>query len=112
MTVEHLDHHVTLSAQARADIVWWHTFIREWYLNYITYRADSLHLLRCIGLMGLRGLLAKSLVSNRVGELMASMDIAVKELVRIVMAAAIWGRLWRGSHICCYCDNIAVVCDK
>ena len=29
-TVDHLDHHVTLHAQARADIIWWHTFINRW----------------------------------------------------------------------------------
>ena len=29
-TVAHLDHYVTLHAQARADIVWWHTFVHAW----------------------------------------------------------------------------------
>ena len=35
--------------------------------------------------------------------------IAVKELVPIVVAIALWGHSLVGRHICCYCDNIAVV---
>ena len=32
-----------------------------------------------------------------------------KELAPIVVAVAVWGHLWKGHHICCYCDNIAVM---
>ena len=34
----------------------------------------------------------------------------VKELVPIVLAAALWGSAWSGQHVLCKCDNMAVVC--
>ena len=35
--------------------------------------------------------------------------ITVKELLPIVLAAAVWGPLWRGFTVCCRCNNAAVV---
>ena len=35
--------------------------------------------------------------------------ITVKELVPIVIAAAIWGHQWRGKRVKVHCDNMAVV---
>ena len=39
----------------------------------------------------------------------ASAGIAAKEFFPIIVAAVVWGRFWRGSTVCCYCDNSAVV---
>ena len=36
-------------------------------------------------------------------------DISVKELVPVVLAAALWGRLWFKQHICFHSDNMVVV---
>ena len=36
-------------------------------------------------------------------------DISTKELVPVVVAAAIWGRHWSGQHVCFHTDNMAVV---
>ena len=36
-------------------------------------------------------------------------DISAKEIVPIVMAAALWGGSWSGKHVCFYSDNMAVV---
>ena len=36
-------------------------------------------------------------------------SIVVKELLPIVVAAAIWGHLWMGKVVLCHCDNPAVV---
>ena len=38
-----------------------------------------------------------------------SKSIAVKEMVPIIIAAAIWGKLWRGKLIICHCDNQSIV---
>jgi len=35
--------------------------------------------------------------------------ITVKELLPIVIGAALWGEQWRGKTIKCWCDNAAVV---
>ena len=37
-------------------------------------------------------------------------DILIKELMPVVVAAAIWvGVFWQGRHICFHLDNMAVV---
>ena len=38
-----------------------------------------------------------------------SLPIAPKELVPIVRVVILWGPHWVGRHICCLCDNMAVV---
>ncbi len=35
--------------------------------------------------------------------------ISSKELLPLVIAAAVWGPLWRGAVVLCHCDNQAVV---
>ena len=42
-------------------------------------------------------------------ECSVEVNIATKELIPIVIAAAIWGRAWTGLVVCCRCDNEAVV---
>ena len=39
----------------------------------------------------------------------ASVNIVVKELVPIVVATALWGRVWQHLHICFHSDNSAAV---
>ncbi len=39
----------------------------------------------------------------------ADIDISVKELFPIVVAAAIWGKGWRQTQVCFHTDNMAVV---
>ena len=36
-------------------------------------------------------------------------NIALKEVVSIVLAGAMWGKQWEGSVVKCCCDNEAVV---
>jgi hypothetical protein len=37
------------------------------------------------------------------------LGIAAKELFPIVVAVAVWGSALRGSKVCFYCDNMALV---
>ena len=39
----------------------------------------------------------------------ADRSIAVKEMVPVVVAAALWGRAWEGRRVCFHSDNLAVV---
>ena len=39
----------------------------------------------------------------------ALINIAVKELVPVVVAAALCGHHWRGAKVCFHSDNLAVV---
>ena len=51
------------------------------------------------------------MVSSRVGQCgnFADASIAAKELLPIVIAAAIWGKAWKACTVQCNCDNAAVV---
>ena len=46
------------------------------------------------------------------GILGLDVNIATKEMIPIVIVAAIWGRVWMGQVVCCCCDNEAVVARK
>lgn len=39
------------------------------------------------------------------GAMWGDTSIAVKELVPIIIAVAIWGHMWRGNIMLCDCDN-------
>ncbi len=39
----------------------------------------------------------------------AEASIAAKELLPIIVAAALWGQKWEGVSVLCHCDNQAVV---
>ena len=39
----------------------------------------------------------------------APKNIAVKELIPVLIAAAIWGKEWKGKQVISQCDNQAVV---
>ena len=41
----------------------------------------------------------------------AQLPIAIKEMLLIVIAAAIWGREWHGCFLTTHCNNLAVVAD-
>ena len=38
-----------------------------------------------------------------------AVDIATKELIPVVIAAALWGSRWAGKHVCFHTDNMSVV---
>lgn len=42
-------------------------------------------------------------------ERMQQSDISVKELIPVIIAAAIWGDAWKGGRVQAHCDNMAVV---
>ena len=105
-------HHVRLTAGARADLLWWKTFLQEW--NGVSFFptvapsrevvSDALGTYEC------------GAFSHPFGwfqlqwpESWNSVNIAAKELVPVVIAAALWGRHWNRSCICLRCDNMAVV---
>lgn len=39
----------------------------------------------------------------------AEIPIAPKESVPIVVVVALWGPLWKGKQIQCFCDNMTVI---
>ena len=110
-TVKHLDHHVTLRAKAKADIVWWHLFLQSWNGISILPEADPSHFVYsdASGSWGCGGYWKGQWFQIQWPNNWLQMHIAPKEFIPILIAVASWGREWHGKRVCCYCDNSAVV---
>ena len=112
--VAHPDHFVRLSAGFRSDLMWWKLFLKEW---------NGLSLMRAVG----KQLADVEVFSDASGSWgcgaysesqwfqlawsssAAKYHIAVKELLPVVLAAAVWGKDWKGLDVTCHSDNQAVV---
>ena len=104
-----------------ADILWWATFIRTWNGTFlIPPRKEGAHHLwtDTSGSFGCGAvyaayqewlqLLRSRHCIKRWSRLNES-GIALKELLPIVLACTIWGKVWQCSHVITHCDNSAVV---
>lgn len=113
-TVRRLDRYVRLNASARSDIEWWHQFCSSW--NGVSMMSainkaqpaalvtsDASGSWGCGAFSG-----AKWFQLKWVGPIV-DYHITVKELVPVVLAAAMWGAGWRGKTIKVLCDNSAVI---
>lgn len=110
-TVQALDHRVHLNAAARADLAWWHTFLRAWNGVSIMPPSDAPLLLvsDASGTWGCGAFHGNGWFQLQWPDSWAPVSIAPKELVPIVVAATLWGPQWAGKHVQCLCDNGAVV---
>ena len=106
-------HYVHLDITARADLLWWDYFLQGWnglmfFPNLLTPTA---HIYTdASGSFGCGGVLVSSLWFHFPWPASwAEVDISVKELVPLVAAAALWGRLWHRTRVCFHSDNMAVV---
>ena len=116
MSVEGMDHHVHLNAEARSDLAWWHEFVECW--NWVS-------LMVALGIQEASATLTSD-ASGQWGcgafweerwfqlpwndtQCPQKANIAVKELIPVVVATALWGRYWEGRVVLARCDNEAVV---
>ena len=107
-------HHIRLNAAARGDIIWWHVFIDKW--NGISLAWDlGYHLPEIIvysdasGSWGCGGYVGKDWFQYGWSVHHQDMSIASKELIPVVISAAIFGRRWSGKLVNFMVDNLAVV---
>ena len=105
-------HHVHLSAGARADIAWWRCLLQHWNgTSFFPLATASSHVFSdASGTFGC-GAIVKNVGWFQVEwpEDWQDVHISAKELVPVVLAAAVWGERWTGKHVCFHSDNMAVV---
>lgn len=106
-------HHVHLDAMARADLRWWRCFLQSWNgtMFYLSPRSPAVQVISdASGSFGCGAILgsAQWLQIPWPGS-WSSVNIVVKELVPIVVAAAVWGRSWYKALVEFHSDNMAVV---
>jgi hypothetical protein len=114
--VSKLDYFVRLSTEARSDIKWWFQFSDRWNGISMMHRSNYAYMQASVSLTsdasGRWGFGAYSgphwFMLKWAGPIVEC-HITAKEMVPIVVAAAIWGKSWRGKTIRAWCDNAAVV---
>ena len=105
-------HSIRLNAGARADLLWWETFLQGWNgTSFFPTPTPSTEVISdasgsfgCGAFSLSHGWFQLEWPSN-----WHPISIAAKEMVPIVIAAALWGRHWKQSCICFRSDNQAVV---
>ena len=113
-SAKELDHFIRLNQEARSDIEWWASFVEPWngisLINsvttvqpQITVTSDASGSWGCGAFWGTRWF------QMEWDGLLFAAHIAIKEMVPVVIASAIWGREWEGKSIRILSDNAAVV---
>ena len=107
-------HKVRLNLAARADIIWWHLFVCKWngtsmlwdlgrLVPEVTIYSDA------SGGWGCGAYCLPHWFSLPWTTELESASIQVKELVPVVIAAALFGKEWTGKVVLFKVDNMAVV---
>ena len=105
-------HRIRLNLVAQADIRWWRTFTTNWIgCSLLPLPHPSIHVFSDAS-----GSFGCGAFATPMGWFQLQWppswdadDITVKELLPIVVAAAIWGQAWMGQLVLFHCDNMAVV---
>ena len=116
-TVRKLHHHISLNAEARADIRWWDSFLPSWngvamFLDPEWTAADSLQLYTdASGSLGFGAYFNGAWFRGdwQPHQRLPLHSIQWQELFAIVAAASTWGHLWAGLCIHFHCDNLRIV---
>eukprot|EP00112_Aurelia_sp_Birch-Aquarium-sp1_P003277 Seg1363.36 transcript_id=Seg1363.36/GoldUCD/mRNA.D3Y31 product="Polyprotein P3" protein_id=Seg1363.36/GoldUCD/D3Y31 len=114
-TVSELHHFVTLSLWEKEDIQWWYTIFKSWngkslfHLPKWENAPDVSITSDAAGSIGFAAIHKLEWFAGKWPTGTGSLNIAIKELVPIVLAASIWGHEWERKRILFRCDNAAVV---
>ena len=110
----HPGHFIRLNQPARADLLWWHLFASKW--NGISLLWDlgkkdpDISLVSdASGSWGCGAFWSPHWFQLQWDDRLQPLSIAVKELIPIVIAAAVFGRQWKGKIILFQVDNLGVV---
>ena len=110
-SVSKLHHHIRLSKSARSDILWWSVFISSWNgISYMLPATPEIYLLAdTSGSWGCVAIWNSHWFQIQWPDQWSAANIAIKEMLPIVVAAAVWGSQWTNQFVLCRCDNTAVV---
>ena len=92
-----------LDGTARADLLWWEYFLQQWNGTMFFPRSPdpNVHVVSdASGSFGCGAILLHlQWLQVEWPSSWSNVDISVKELVPIVVAAAVWGRLWHRKQV-------------
>ena len=103
-------HPIRLNRDFRSDLQWWRRFAAGWNgTSYIATSLTSCFSSDASGNWGCGTWHSHLWFQWKWGTVSIQLPIVVKELLPILLAAIVWGRLWHAQKVLCYCDNQAVV---
>eukprot|EP00731_Ephydatia_muelleri_P000372 Em0001g372a len=103
-------HQIRLNREFRSDLRWWTNFIVPWNgVSYLSAGPTSEFASDASGSWGCGAHTTDSWFQIRWDEQSLPFSITIKELLPIMVAAAVWGTRWRAQKVLCHCDNQAVV---
>ena len=114
-SVKELHHHVRLSRWELDDISWWSTLFSQWngrslfFFRKWELAPDSYITSDAAGSIGYAAICGNTWFAARWPPGVDKLNIAIKELVPIVLAGKMWGESWKRKRILFKCDNMAVV---
>ena len=109
-----LDHWIRLNAGFRSDLAWWHLFVGRWNgvsllsARFVRVQPDIAVFTDASG-WGCGGHWGDEWFQFEWPSDWNNKSIAVKEMVPVVMACAIWGRRWGRQWVLIRTDNRSVV---
>lgn len=111
---ERLHHWVTLTPEFKSDLQWWSLFLEKWngrscLRTHLRAPPDVVMVSDASGSWGCDALCQRRWLQLAWVADWPEQSITVKELLPIVLATAVWGRLWAGQRVLTRCDNMAVV---
>ena len=107
-----LDHHIRLNHAFRADLEWWNLYLVQWNGVSLLWNEDTPSVLvtsDASGCWGCGAFWTTHWFQLPWPDTLLNHHITIKELIPVVVAAAVWGRQWSASHVRAKCDNAAVV---
>ena len=112
--VSNPNHSIRLNAAARLDLSAWKLFLDQYNgislcLSDSWLSSDCITLYSDASLHGFAAIFGKRWLQGCFPSNWANMNIAVKELLPIVLAIQLWGSLTANSRILFMCDNMSIV---
>ena len=114
MMVHNLDNYVRLNLSARSDIRWWAEFASQWNGTSMlcNMQKNAPHIFVTCGASGTWGCgayVGEHWFQYQWPQDMQDCHISIKELIPVVMVAAVRGHRWVGKSVRFRSDNAAVV---
>ena len=99
---------------ARSDIRWWSLFASQWNGTSMLVKFNKANPQIAVtsdasGSWGCGAYEGSKWIQFKWPPSMEATHIAIKEMIQVVMTAALWGRSWTGKSVRFWCDNSAVV---
>ena len=111
-TTKKRHHHVRLNSTFHSDLEWWRIFASHWNgkgLINTAYEKEVLLTSDASGSWGCGAWSNSDWFQLAWDQASQQFQIAIKELIPVLIAAVIWGKKWKKYSVVANCDNEAVV---